>query len=773
METTSQERLTVPFAAAFYVVLATAITWPLVLHPGTVVPNDLGDPLLNTWLMAWNARVLPLSAAWWNTPQFFPIDGTMAFSEHLLGLSVITTPVTLLSGNPLLAYNAAFFLSFVLSALSAYFLTYSISSRHDCAFVAGLAFGFAPYRMAQLAHVQVLSAYWMPLALAGLHVYFQADRLPGEGRRTRGLVLFAASWVMQALACGYYLFYLSVLVILWLLWFVAGRERAAALARVAFAWLVAAALMAPILYGYWKYQRAYGLRRGPDEIMAFSADVASLLKAPDNLRLWGFLDVVDHPESTLFPGITPIILTMAGLGIAWSTTAGQRVRRMRISRVLVGVGLLFTAVAASALYFGNWKVQIGGLRLLSVGMPHKPFSVALLFFTAAAALHPAVRTAWLRRSTLAFYALAAALMWLFSLGPLPTVMNRPLIYKAPYAWLMMVPGVDGVRVPARFWMLAVLCLAVAAGLAIRQLTARWPRLGTMLPVLACIGLLSDSWPVAMRMLPPPDMRPTHSRATARLELPVYPAHDTIALYRATEHRRPTFNGYSGYFAPHYWALQYLLEQHDPAVLTRLSAFGPIEIVIDHDLDESGEWRTFVGDHPQAERIYQDKQYTAYRLPRTASNGALTTIEGETLPIASISANVNAGLIGRMTDGDLLTRWHAGREQRAGDSMTVDLGGPHQIDGAKMRLGGYVADFPRQLSIETSIDGQRWSQTWSGGTALMAFSAALDDPRAVTLPFKFVPHQARLIRFTQTGTEGRYEWSVAELWVLGVGGKAGR
>ena len=174
-------------AAGFYVVLAIAITWPLALHPGSVVPNDLGDPLLNTWLMAWNARVPPLTAAWWNTPQFFPLDGTMAFSEHLLGLSVITTPVILVSGNPLLAYNAVFFLSFVLSALSAYFLTYTISRRHDCAFVAGLAFGFAPYRMAQLAHVQVLSAYWMPLTLAALHLYFQ-DRPRALARVVRRIL---------------------------------------------------------------------------------------------------------------------------------------------------------------------------------------------------------------------------------------------------------------------------------------------------------------------------------------------------------------------------------------------------------------------------------------------------------------------------------------------------------------------------------------------------------------------------------------------------------
>lgn len=152
-----------------YVLLTVALTWPLVLHPGSLVPNDLGDSLLNMWLLAWDAHNMPLSAKWWNAPQFYPMEGVLAFSEHLLGLSIITTPVIAATGNALLAYNAAFFLSFPLCALAACFLTYSICRRHDAAFLSGLAFGFAPYRMSQLAHVQVLTAYWMPLALAALH----------------------------------------------------------------------------------------------------------------------------------------------------------------------------------------------------------------------------------------------------------------------------------------------------------------------------------------------------------------------------------------------------------------------------------------------------------------------------------------------------------------------------------------------------------------------------------------------------------------------------
>jgi hypothetical protein len=746
-------------ATAIYIVLTAALTWPLILHPGSVVANDLGDPLLNTWLMAWNARVLPLTPHWWNGPQFFPIDGAMAFSEHLLGLSVISTPVILLSGNPVLAYNVAFFASFPLCALSAYFLTYSISRRHDCAVIAGLAFGFAPYRMSQLAHVQVLSAYWMPLSLAGLHRYFQ-------DRRTRWLILFAAAWAMQALSCGYYLFYVSVLIGLWLLWFAVGRGRWTELARVALAWCVAAALLAPVLYGYWKFQRAYGLRRWPDEIIAFSADVASLLKASDNIRLWGWLDVVDHPESSLFPGLTVIVLIVTGLAIGWSSAARERIGRLRAASVLVAVAMVFLAAAASPFCFGPWKLEIRGLRLLSVGAPHKPLSVALLLLAAAGALHPSVRTAWRRRSALTFYALAAVVMWLFSLGPAPTLMDRPFIYKAPYAWLMALPGVDGVRVPARFWVLAVLCLAVAAGLAMRQLTARWPRLGAALPVLASIGLLADSWPEPMRTPQRPELRPIHTRAVARLELPINPVHDTVVLYRASEHRRPVFNGYSGYFAPHYWAFQYLLNEQDPEVLTKISAFGAVEVVIDHDLDPAGEWRQYVGGHPQAELVYHDDRYSTYRIQRGARAEALPKIQGTPLSIASIVATESAEPVGAMTDRNRITRWHAGRPQKPGDRLTVDLGAQHEVAGAEMLIAGYVADFPRRLTIETSLDGQTWSQAWEGGTALIAFSAALEDPLNVPLPFPFDARPARYVRFTQTGSERTYYWSIAELHVMG-------
>ena len=736
----------VPFglAAGLYLLLTIALTWPLVLHPGSRVPNDLGDSLLNMFLLAWNARQLPLTEQWWNLPQFYPVPGVMAFSEHLLGLSVITTPIIALTGKALLAYNAAFFLSFPLCALFAHLLAFELTRRHDVSLVAGLAYGFAPYRMSQFAHVQVLSAYWIPLALLGLHLFVRRPQW-------RWAALFAAAWLMQALACGYYLFYLSVLVGLWLLWFAVGRLRWIDLARLLTAWAVAVLIMVPVALGYLKYQSAYGFKRWPDEIQAFSADVASLLTAPGNLRLWGWLKVIQRPESDFFPGLCIVLLIVAGVATAWRAAARSGIQRLRTPRILLAVAILFAIAAATPSWFGPWKLEIFGIRLLSVSTALKPLSVAILLAVVALAMHPSIRVGWRQRSPLAFYTIAAAVMWLFSLGPSPTLMDKPFLYKAPYSWLMLVPGVDGVRVPARFWTLATMCMAAAAALAVAHVGARWRACRPVLPAVVAALLLVESWPQPLTLENEPPPRPAHARANARLDVPFSFGHDLKVLYRAIEHRRPVVNGYSGYFAPHYGALQYLLERHDPMVLAHLTSLGPLEVVVDNDQDASGQWRAYVSRHPWAEVVHRDAAYTAYRLPRTMGSYALPKLSGQRLPISGIRASLYQDLVPNMTDGDRITRWHTGGPQGPTNEVTVDLGVLKQVQGIEMQIGGYVADFPRQLTIDLSDDGVGWREAWSGPTAFLAYLAALEDPLLVPLRIGVNPSSARFVRFRQTGS----------------------
>jgi F5/8 type C domain len=754
-----RSRVALGLAAGLYLLLTIALTWPLLLHPGSRVPSDLGDSLLNMFLLAWNAREVPLTPHWWNLPMFFPIPGVLAFSEHLLGLSLIADPVIWVTGNVLLAYNVAFFLSFPLCAIGAHLLTYQITKRHDLALVAGLAYGFAPYRMAQFAHIQVLSSYWMPFALLGLHKFI-------ERPRWSWLVLFAVSWYFQALACGYYLFYLSVLIGLWLLWFAIGRIRWADFGRLTIAWAVTTLAFLPIALGYLKYQRAYGLRRWPDEIQAFSADVASVLKGSGNLRLWGWLNVVDRPESALFPGVALILVIVLGVVLAWTAAAHGQLRRLRATRLLLAGALLFGIVAATPLWLGPWKLDVFGIRLLSVRTAQKPFSVAVLLAVVAFALHPSIRAGWGRRSALAFYTLAAVAMWLFSLGPAPTLMNKPLLYKAPYAWLMLVPGVEGVRVPARFWVLATLCLAVACALALGYIVERLPTLRRPLVAIVAVLVLVEAWPVGLPLIEAPAWRPSSTSAVSRLELPTGSIQDLIALYRATQHRRPLANGYSGYFAPHYGAQQELLGRRNPAVFRHLASFGELEVIVNHDRDGDRFWRSFLSTQPSVQLVSEEKDYTVYRVPQNSERLRVPQFSTAPLSIAGIRASTAQDRVNRMTDGDLITRWDTAGPQDPTNVVTIDLGAPKQVEGVETLIGGYLADFPRLLAIDLSEDGVSWSTAWEGETALMTYVAALEMPRTVPLRIPLANRRAQYIRMRQTGADRTWYWTIAELKVFG-------
>ena len=213
-------------AAAFYAALTVVQTWPLVTRLSDVLPHDLGDPGLNAWIIWWNAQAVPLTERWWNAPIFFPSSGALAFSETLLGLAPITTPIQWFGGSPITAYNVAFLLTFPLSALAAHALVLRLTGRHDAALIAGLIYGFNPFRIAHFPQIQVMTSYWMPLSLLGLHAYATSGKV-------RWLVLFGAAWLMQALSNGYYLLFFPIYIGLWLAWFVRWKtESRAGLAAV-------------------------------------------------------------------------------------------------------------------------------------------------------------------------------------------------------------------------------------------------------------------------------------------------------------------------------------------------------------------------------------------------------------------------------------------------------------------------------------------------------------------------------------------------------------
>ena len=696
-------------AAAAYLVISVAYTWPLARHLSSVVPHDRGDPLLVAWVLWWSTKALPLTAAWWNAPAFYPSTGVLAFSEHFLGLAPITAPLIFMSHNPLLAYNVAFVASYVLSGIGGYVLGFVLTGRRSAAFVAGTAFAFAPYRLSHLQHLQLLSSYWMPLALAALHLYFRH-------RRPRWAILFAAAWLMQALACGYYFFFLSVFACLWLLWFVRGQP-VRTIAPIACAWIAAGLCLLPILLGYRAIHAMYGFHRSRVEMLYYSADVAGVFAASPDSLVWHGLHAVASEESAIFPGAAAVVCFVAALWLL-------RPRRS----------------------FAHGPDSAVGSRHSAFGIQHSAFSIR--------------HSAFGLRPALAFYACAAFVMWLLALGPQPALFGRQLGVPGLYSVIAWLPGFDEMRVPARLWMLSVLSLAAVAALVVGAIES--PRRRSWIAAAATVVFLLDGWPRTFPLAAAPDSRVTSNAAAARLGLPLR-QNETETMYGAIPQALPVFNGYSGYEAPQHAALRDLLDHHDPRIIERLAADGPIEILVQKDLDPDAVWQRYVEAIPAIQRGPVSSTWTSYVLGPTHAFAPAPPI-GPVLPVSSVTASVNQHDIGAVIDGNLETRWNA--VQNGSETIIVDLGAPRRVRAIRMSLGAYGSQYPRALDVDTSPDGVGWTGDFAGGTALLTYDAAISDPREIAITVPIDRDKVRFLRLRQTARAPDARWTIVELRVIG-------
>jgi hypothetical protein len=280
----------------------------------TNLPSDLGDPLLNTSILAWNAKHLPLTTDWWNFPAFAPLSGVTAFTESLLGAYPLSSPIIWETGNAVLAYNVLLLACFPLNGLATYALVRELTGSAPGALVGGFAFAFAPFISNQLPHVQMLTAFGMPFALFALHRYM-------NGGRRRDLAWFGIAWLEVLLSNAYFLVFFPILVALWMAWFF---RRTAVRRWVAVAATAAAATLpiVPLLVGYYARQTAYGFAREYPEVLAFSAGVHSLAGVSHFSVLWKQWLPTTYGEASLFPGLT--ITALAIVGVASSILSDER-----------------------------------------------------------------------------------------------------------------------------------------------------------------------------------------------------------------------------------------------------------------------------------------------------------------------------------------------------------------------------------------------------------------------------------------------------------------
>lgn len=735
-----------------YAGLALVYCWPILLSFGSRLPSDSGDPGLNTWILWWNSQAVPLTAAWWNAPIYFPLQGAFAFSETLLGLAPVSLPLLFAGVAPVAVYNVIFLIAIPASALAAHVLAKRLTGRDDAALLAGLAFGFSPYRLGQMSHLQLLVACWMPLGLWALHTYL--DR-----RRARYLVLAGICWLINALTSGYLMVFFAVLVILWIAWFVRSWRDLAAIAAT---FGLASLPLIPLLAGYQRFQSAVGVTRGINEIEFFSADLSAVWAASHLASFSGLWTRNAAPEAALYPGVIVIALVTGAAIVLWRRLPA--VRQWRFRWVLLGASALAGVLAIVSLVTGGQQLQLGGLTI-SFTRPFKVLTTALWLLFLAVAIDRRLVDGWRRRSVFLFYTVAAFVMLVFALGPFGHVFGITMIYAPPYYWLLQLPGGGSLRVPARFGLLFVMCLTQAAAIGFSRLTPRGMRRG-LLPGLALLIVL-DGWVLRMPTGGSPpgiDLSSVDPRSIV-IELPIANEYSsTAAMLRQTQHRHPVANGYSGYTLPHQMIFDAGLRELDETVLAVFQRFGPVAVVVSSDWADPAPSMALLDRFQDARQTARLPAGTIYQLPERRD--PIERPQDRRLSVEAIAMSGPKVDPAVLLDGNPMTLWETENGQTPGDQILITLAGSATISRVELDLGPFPGAYPRRLRISVGPAGTA-APVWEGKTAGLALLGALEDGSIVPIRIDLPPGTSgQQIQLSLVDQHPKVSWSVSDVRVYG-------
>jgi len=357
-------------------------------------------------------------------------------------------------------------------------------------------------------------------------------------RRVVDAALFTLFFNLQALVSYYYAFMLTFAVAALLLVRIA-FERAWpnrwVVTGLALAGAVTALIQVPIATIYFRVNQEMGLVRTLDEVKGLSA------------HPWDY--VAASPYAHLYAG-----LTANWRDPAWSEHS-------------LFPGLVLPALAL---------VGLTRLRHTSVATVAKG-------------------ERWTKWGYLAVLLLTIIMM----LGPELSIPRLELRLPLPYSWLYRaIPGLQGLRTPARFWGVGLLALSVLAGYGVTRLVpgSKWAGLAATLGLLILLGVEVWSVPAPVAaILPvgqaaPPAYSWVRDDAASQvvLELPLpleLRNFDTIAMearrmYFSTIHWKQLVNGYVAFDLPDRDRLAQELQAFpDATTIERLRTLGVNTILI--------------------------------------------------------------------------------------------------------------------------------------------------------------------------------------------------
>lgn len=784
---------------AFFAIITLFQLWPLSTRPWDSV-YDTKDSLLNTWIISWvQTRIFPHPLSLFDANIYYPFRNTLSYSEHMFPQAVFSIPARWLSGNPVFVYNFILLFSYFLNALAMFLFVRYLTGNDFAGISCGLMFAFNSHLLSHVAHVQLLSSGLIPLSFLYLHRFL-------EERRPKDAVLFSFFFALQGLASLYYgLFFLTILVLIIPLGFLIFRKPldSSLLVKFFLPLSVSGAVLFVFSLPYLSFMKTFRLDRGAQK----GADIINYLAvSPGNKWLGTLLSRFGKNEHWLFPGIAAVVL--AGYALARKKAlfhAPPRIFRF----VIIGLILAGSATLAVTLITGGASWKWG---FLSVSLHH--LAKQALFIVIPGIIYALVsllvfllkgrRGISFEEKSLILYLFLLFWSLLLSLGNYFSFAgDSTAVFPLPFGFFSAaLPGFKGIRVPARYAIFVIFCVAVLAGYGLKYLSAvikkRRARVLLGLSLILFLNLEYRSIPFQKTTVPvkksiPPVyswLREGQGRF-AVLELPFFPqvSDEAIYMYFSLSHRKDLVNGYSGFLPLSH---EYLIPRIFKNFPTRpcldiLRALKVKYVVLHMKMWERRQRvgvvrrinKHFHGDlrlakrfryasparNDLAELFSDDRVFEVIPKPEEKIGREELIFSEISASDWEVEASHNPEKLFLLKDNKIETRWTAASPKANGQFLVVKFRQPRAVSRVSLGLGKFYDGFAKDLSVETSEDGITWKKA-AGAYSLAEFALDLiRNPSRATQDLDLPGDRIKCLRITQMGRDENVPWAVAEMTIF--------
>jgi hypothetical protein len=401
------------FALCMYIILTVLFTWPLAANFRTFVNGNAFDVFHELWYLRLGSSSPTGPFFLFSTSASYYPTGAPLYFQVLSPFNTLNFAWLSKLFGEIVAFNLLYMFTFFFAGFTTYILVKYLTKNNYAAFLAGVAFAFAPIHTGQgFDHLNIMSAEFIPL-----FTYFMIKM--ARERTTWNSVYTGVAMILNAM-CDLHMFLLTAAVFVIFHIYTFFTQRKLIVNRGYIQRLIVMITLTSLLGFVVYFQTAYGLFFVPKSIGAASS-VTRFLSAKSADLVSFFI------PSSANPFLSRYVATL---------------------NVDIGRSTVLPNEAATA-YVGY---TVLGLSLLG-----------LIFF-------------WKRRDVY-FWGLLALLGAILALGPYVRILGTPTPIPGIWGYLYyLIPLLNSFRAPYRFDYLVALGLAILAGYGVTGLFDQFSRI---------------------------------------------------------------------------------------------------------------------------------------------------------------------------------------------------------------------------------------------------------------------------------------------------------